>query len=109
MLPRLCNVNGVSDGNARANGKVLLAEFLDLLDLAGELSGEGLLQRLQLKVLATWFTIRKYGDGGRAHLGLARRVAACAIEGSGSPWCGGRSGESRAEGARGQSQGGGHG
>lgn len=38
----------------------VLAELLDLLDLAGQLGGEGLLQRLQLDLLAM--------DPGRQHV-----------------------------------------
>ena len=35
----------------------VLAELLDLLDLAGQLVGERLLQRLQLALSATFYTI----------------------------------------------------
>jgi hypothetical protein len=37
---------------ARGSDRNVLAELLDLLNLAGELVGEGLLQRLQLMSLA---------------------------------------------------------
>jgi hypothetical protein len=45
-----CNVN---EGALGANGSDvdILSELLDLLDLTGELSGECLLQRLQLSLL----------------------------------------------------------
>ena len=56
----------------------VLAELLDLLDLAGQLVGKGLLERLQLVSLA--IVLARRTDA--AYLGLAGRVAAQAIEGS---------------------------
>lgn len=72
--------------------RYVLAELLDLLDLAGQLGSEGLLQRLQFGALAGFSTLR--GESTNSGLG---GVAAEAIEG-GRPQRGGS-----AEGA-GQSQ-----
>ena len=80
----------------------LLSELLDLLDLAGELRGEGLLQGLRLILLAGF----SYIITGSADLGLAG-VAAEAIEGGRrSPGRRGRCGQTQSAG--GQSQRGGH-
>jgi hypothetical protein len=56
----------------------LLSERLDLIDHARELRGEGVLQRLQLGLLEKLFE----PSMKVAHLGLARGVAADAIEDS---------------------------
>lgn len=85
---------------AAAGAGDVLAEGLDLLDLAGQLGGEGLLQGLQL----TWLAMdpRPTALVGRsAYLGLAG-VGAGASEGSGPHGGGG------AESALAQTKCGGH-
>lgn len=75
---------------ARGRGRYVLAELLDLLDLAGELVGEGLLQRLQLALLAQSWNMHT-DDANR---GLAG-VEAEAIEGGGPQRSGSAEGASQ--------------
>lgn len=64
---------------AAGDRQYVLAQLLDLLDLARQLAGEGFLQRLQLNVLAMALCPQQ----NSAYLGLAGGVAAEAIEGGG--------------------------
>jgi hypothetical protein len=90
MLPGIMSVLRCGGcGGARD----VLAELLDLLDLTGQLVGEGLLQRLQLTRLARFSAYKKES----ACLGLAGGVAAEAIEGWGPQRGGGAEGARQSE------------